>query len=276
MTHPYTTRLSAPPSGAPHPLRRVIGLFAAILFLAAAAADARWERIPEAVALLDGAEPRAGALELDLPTVTQNGSSVPLTVRFPESRGENETVEALYIFAPGNPSPEVAEFSLTPALGNGELSTRIRLNQSQPVVALARTRSGDWLAGTREVRVTVSGCITANQDNDANAMQPRARASQRVRTGQLVDVRTLIRHPMETGLRERDDGTVVPERIIQSFEARRNGETILSARFHRAVSANPYLLFHVDPRTTGGTLELTWTEDTGESASATVEVPSAP
>ncbi len=275
MTHPHKTRLSAPPSGSSHPLRRIIGLFAAVLFLGTTAAEARWERIPEAVALLDGAEPRADALELDLPTVTQNGSSVPLTVKFPGSRAVEQTVEALYLFAPGNPSPEIAEFSLTPALGNGELSTRIRLNQTQTVVALARTRSGDWLAGTREVRVTVSGCITANQNNGENAMEPRARANNRVRPGQLVDVRTLLRHPMETGLRERDDGTVVPERIIQSFEARLNGETILSARFHRAVAANPYLLFHVDPRTGGGTLELTWTEDTGDSASATVEIPSA-
>ncbi len=236
---------------------------------------AAWERIDAATELLDGATPRAGSIRLDLPAVTQDGSSVPVTVEVDHPMNPDDHVEALYLFAAGNPSPEVAEIHFTPLAGKARITTRIRLDGSQTVVALARTNRGEWLAGQRDVRVTVSGCLSqGNSSDNSDFMQARVRPPSRMAPGEPGEVRTLINHPMETGLRKNPDGSLIPERIIEEFRAELDGEKLLAARFHRAVSANPYLLFFVAPGR-HGELALRWEEGegAGESATATASIP---
>ncbi len=242
---------------------------------AEAQGNAPWDRVDPAQELLDGATPRAESIQIDLPSVTQDGSSVPLSIEVDHPMRSDDYIEALYVFATRNPSPEVVEYHFTPLAGKARISTRVRLNESQTVFALARTSRGAWLAGTREIRVTVSGCIAqGNAEKGPDFMQTRVRAASRARPGEPLDVRTLINHPMETGLREDSNGNAIPERIVHSFRAEINGETVLTARFHRAVSANPYLLFYIAPGQSGP-LHLTWEEDTGETATATAEIPAA-
>ncbi len=251
---------------------------AAWLFAAAAPAVAQrapWERMEAAAKLLDVAAPKTDAIRLDLPAVTQDGSAVPLTVTIDHPMTADHYIESLHLFASGNPSPEVAEFSFSPLAGEARLSTRIRLDGTQNVIALARTNRGEWLAGAREVRVTVSGCLTqAGAFDGDDFMRTRVRAPNRLRRGEAAEIRTLINHPMETGLRKDADGQAVPERILTEFRARVAGQPVIHAKFHRAVAANPYLLFHVAPGQ-AGTLDLEWTEDTGKTATATAEIPAA-
>jgi sulfur-oxidizing protein SoxY len=256
-------------------------MIAGLLFLgttqpaAAQAARPVWERISRANELLDGATPRANAIRLDLPAVTQDGSSIPLTVEIDSPMTGENFIEALYLFAPGNPSPELAEFRFTPLAGKARLETRIRLNQSQSVVALARTSRGEWLAGARDIRVTVSGCLSRGGSSEADDfMRARVRAPSRMKPGEPGDVRTLINHPMETGLRKAEDGKVIPEKIINEFRAALGTEPVVTARFHRAVAANPYLLFYVAAGLSGE-LTLEWKEDSGLTASATARIPPA-
>ena len=82
--------------------------------------------------------------------------------------------------------------------------------------------------------------------------------------GDVVEIRTLIQHPMEAGFRPGADGAVLPRDIIRRFSCRYNGETVVEAELHPAIAANPYLAFHA-VATESGTLEFTWEGDNGFS-----------
>ncbi len=233
-----------------------------------------WQRMDAAREHLNGATPREGGIQLDLPGVTQDGSAVPLTVEVESPMDPDDYVEALYLYAAGNPTPEIADIYFTPLAGRARFSTRVRLNRTQAVHALARTSGGEWLAASREVRVTVSGCLSQDGTYDFDSlMRTRVRASERLGAGEIGDIRTLVDHPMETGLREDRDGRTIPERIIHSFQAEFNGEPVLDIRLYRAVSANPYLRFPIAPSESGDAV-FRWEDDEGETAteSARIEV----
>ena len=82
--------------------------------------------------------------------------------------------------------------------------------------------------------------------------------------GEVIEIRTTIAHPMETGFRPGDDGKLVPRDIIRRVSCRYNGELVFSAELFSAVAANPYLSFHTIA-TDSGTLVLSWEGDKGFS-----------
>jgi sulfur-oxidizing protein SoxZ len=82
------------------------------------------------------------------------------------------------------------------------------------------------------------------------------------RSGEVIEIRVLIAHPMETGYRPGADGRVLPRDIIRTFSCRYDGELVFSAELFPAVSANPYLVFHT-VATRSGTLEFSWQGDNG-------------
>ena len=93
------------------------------------------------------------------------------------------------------------------------------------------------------------------------------------RQGEVIQIRTLIAHPMETGFRPGADGKVLPRDIIRRFSCRYNGELVFSAEFFPSIAANPYLTFHA-LATASGTLSFSWEGDKGftqtETSSITV------
>lgn len=84
------------------------------------------------------------------------------------------------------------------------------------------------------------------------------------RPGEVIELRVLIAHPMETGFRPGADGRVLARDIIQRFNCRFNGQLVFSAEMHPAVSANPFVSFHLRA-TESGTLEFEWQGDNGFS-----------
>jgi sulfur-oxidizing protein SoxZ len=82
------------------------------------------------------------------------------------------------------------------------------------------------------------------------------------RKGEVIEIRALIGHPMETGFRPGADGKVLARDIIRQFTCRYNGETVFSAELHPAISANPYFAFYT-VATESGTLEFSWQGDNG-------------
>ncbi len=82
------------------------------------------------------------------------------------------------------------------------------------------------------------------------------------RRGEVIEIRALIGHTMETGYRPGADGKVLARDILRSFTCRYNGEQVFAAELHPAISANPYLVFHT-VATESGTLEFTWQGDNG-------------
>ena len=92
--------------------------------------------------------------------------------------------------------------------------------------------------------------------------EPRIRLPARARAGEVVQVRTLVAHPMETGYRITTDGEKVPRRIIERFRCHYDGRLIVDAELRPAVAANPYLEFRfVADRS--GEIRFEWIEDTG-------------
>jgi sulfur-oxidizing protein SoxZ len=82
------------------------------------------------------------------------------------------------------------------------------------------------------------------------------------RRGEIIEIRALIGHPMETGYRVGADGKILARDIIRSFVCRYNGEQVFGAELHQAISANPYIAFFT-VATESGTLEFTWQGDNG-------------
>jgi sulfur-oxidizing protein SoxZ len=78
--------------------------------------------------------------------------------------------------------------------------------------------------------------------------------------GEIFQVKTLIAHPMETGLRHDGQGNIIPRKIINKFTCRYNDETVFSVDLHEAVAANPYIEFYLRA-TESGRLEFIWEED---------------
>jgi sulfur-oxidizing protein SoxY len=69
-----------------------------------------------------------------------------------------EYVKGIYVFAEGNPNPEVSDFFLSPKNGRAEVSTRIRLAQTQKVVVVAEMSDGSLWTTRKKIKVTIGGC----------------------------------------------------------------------------------------------------------------------
>ncbi len=91
------------------------------------------------------------------------------------------------------------------------------------------------------------------------------------RRGEVIEIKTLISHVMETGFRRTETGAVVPRDILRSFVCRYDGEEVFRAELHPAIAANPYLAFTA-VATESGILEFSWTGDNGFTATETVEI----
>ena len=91
------------------------------------------------------------------------------------------------------------------------------------------------------------------------------------RRGEIIEIRALIGHAMETGFRPGADGKVIARDIIRTFTCRYNGEQVFAAQLHPAISANPYIAFFT-VATASGTLEFTWEGDNGFTQTETAAI----
>lgn len=85
---------------------------------------------------------------------------------------------------------------------------------------------------------------------------------ERAKRGEIVEIRVLINHPMETGYRRDADGQPLPRDLIRRFACRHDGETVFAAELHAAIAANPYLAFTI-LASVSGTLVFSWDGDNG-------------
>jgi len=97
--------------------------------------------------------------------------------------------------------------------------------------------------------------------------RPRVRVPRKAEAGELITIKTLISHKMESGQRkDRKTGELIPRQIINKFTAEFNGKTVFSADIEPAVSANPFFEFSAKVNESG-TFVFTWVDDNGESYS---------
>jgi len=93
--------------------------------------------------------------------------------------------------------------------------------------------------------------------------KPRVKVPEQAKIGDLIEIKTLINHVMETGQRKDPEGTVIARDIINTFVASFGGKEVFRATLQPGISANPYIAFFM--RVPGpGDLELAWIEDSGK------------
>ncbi len=109
-------------------------------------------------AFVGGAEVRKGRVALEVPPLVENGNSVPIKVTVESPMTSRDFVKTLAIFNEKNPQPNVASFHLSPRCGRAVVSTRIRLGDSQNIVAIAQLSDGTFWSDTAELIVTLPAC----------------------------------------------------------------------------------------------------------------------
>jgi len=144
------------------PTRRLVLLGAAssgLALCATGSAAASPAAMDEAIRTLVGEAPvNRGKVKLGLPPIVENGNTVPLTVTVDSPMSETDHVTGIHVFNEKNPQPYVAAFELGPRAGRAMVSTRIRLADSQQVVAIARLNDGSFWSGGADVIVTLAAC----------------------------------------------------------------------------------------------------------------------
>ena len=104
------------------------------------------------------AQIRTGNVKLDIPPLVENGNTVPMTVSVASPMTANDYVKSIHVFNEKNPQPNIGNFHLGPRAGRAQISTRIRLADSQKVVAIARLSDDTFWSATVDIVVTLAAC----------------------------------------------------------------------------------------------------------------------
>jgi sulfur-oxidizing protein SoxY len=114
----------------------------------------------EAIHKVVGTAPiNKGKVTLDLPALVENGNGVPLAVRVDSPMTEADYVKAIHVFTEKNPLPNVVSFHLGPRAGRASVATRVRLADTQTVVAICELSDGSFWSGSVDVVVTLAACL---------------------------------------------------------------------------------------------------------------------
>src|SRR6195952_4842435 len=101
---------------------------------------------------------RTGRVKLEVPPLVENGNTVPMTVSVQSPMTAEDYVKSIHVFVEKNPQPNVGNFVLGPRAGRAQVSTRIRLADSQKIIAIAKLSDGSFWSATADVVVTLAAC----------------------------------------------------------------------------------------------------------------------
>lgn len=101
--------------------------------------------------------------------------------------------------------------------------------------------------------------------------QARLRVPKTAKRGEIIEIRALVEHPMESGFRHDNMGRPIPRHIATAFDCRYNGWEVFRASLHPAVSTNPYFLFYL-VAVESGDLVFSWRDDRGGIATESANI----
>ncbi|MBR0926092.1 SoxY-related AACIE arm protein [Bradyrhizobium diazoefficiens] len=101
---------------------------------------------------------RTGRVKLEIPPLVENGNTVPMTVSVASPMTADDYVKSIHVFNEKNPQPNIGNFYLGPSSGRAQVSTRIRLADTQKVVAIARMSDDTFWQVVADVVVTLAAC----------------------------------------------------------------------------------------------------------------------
>ncbi len=108
--------------------------------------------------LLRSATPIGSGLELDIPKSVENGAFVPVALAVDSPMTREDYVKSIHLLSTANPAASVATFKFTPLSGKARVVSRMRLAESQEVIAVAELSDGTFLVAAQNVDVKVGGC----------------------------------------------------------------------------------------------------------------------
>ena len=104
-----------------------------------------------------------------------------------------------------------------------------------------------------------------------SSIKPRVKVPKEVSIDEIVEIKTLIRHPMHSGRMKDVDGQIIPRQIINSFSAKFNGKEIFQMDLEPSISTNPYIVFQYKAKESGK-FDFEWIDDNGEIYSISKEM----
>jgi sulfur-oxidizing protein SoxY len=116
--------------------------------------------MPEVIGRLVGTKSiTEGKVKLNVPPLVENGHLVPLTIMVESPMTDADHVKAIHVFTERNPLPERVTFRLGPRAGRAAVATRVRMADTQNVVALAEMSDGSFWSGSAHLIVTLAACL---------------------------------------------------------------------------------------------------------------------
>ncbi len=154
-----------------------------------------------------GATIKPGRVTMDIPPLVENGNSVPLTITVDSPMTEKDFVKTIAVFNERNPQPNIGTFHLSAAL-----RPRLRLD-AHPARQLAEhRRGGAALRRHALVRLGRADRHAARLRGELTMARALINVPPKAKRGEIIEIKTLISHPMETGYRPKGDGTLLPAR----------------------------------------------------------------
>ena len=132
---------------------------AAMLAVTLRPAEATPAMLAAAIRNVVGTAPvKTGKVKLEIPPLVENGNTVPMTVSVAHPMAPEDHVKSIHVFNEKNPQPNIGNFYFGPQAGRAQVSTRIRLADSQKIVAIAKLSDGTFWSASVEVVVTLAAC----------------------------------------------------------------------------------------------------------------------
>ncbi|MBF0093312.1 MAG: thiosulfate oxidation carrier protein SoxY [Alphaproteobacteria bacterium] len=108
--------------------------------------------------LIGATKPAEGKITLTIPELAENGGAVPVGISVESPMTDKDYVKAIHIISEGNPTPNVASYTLSPACGKASINMRMRMAKSQKVRVVAVMSDGSAYIARKDVKVTTGGC----------------------------------------------------------------------------------------------------------------------
>lgn len=219
----------------------------------------------------------ANFIKIDAPRRAESGAQVPVTYSIDNAAANGVVIKKLYAFVDANPIPLTATYHLTDALGNFQLSTRIRFETDAFVRLVGETADGKLYLASREIRAA-GGCGgTVDADEAAiraSAGKIKFKVDDPVKIGSASSTTFNIKHPMRTGLqRELVSQGFIPAFYINKAAFTYNGKPVMTIDVGVGTAEDPYFKFNFVPDAPGK-LEVVATDNEGKSFTEAVEVKS--
>jgi sulfur-oxidizing protein SoxY len=216
-------------------------------------------------------------MKIEAPRRAESGAQVPVTYKIDQKAANGVKIVKLYSFVDANPIPLTATYHLTDALGDFELSTRIRFETDAFVRLVGEDASGKLYLASREIRAAggCGGTVDADEATvRASAGKIKLKVEDPVKIGGVTATTFNIKHPMRTGLqRELVSQGFIPAFYINKTEFKFNGKPVMAIDVNVGTAEDPYFKFNFIPDAPGK-LEVLATDNEGKSFSQEIEVKS--